>query len=619
MIPESDLSPATPIHGVRKRTNDDTASLPPAKQLRLGSSPEQIGMTTSDDCQLEKKSEIFEEPLSTGSRQQMVDDDGSQQLSPSDNSQQLFANESVHEPSFKHSNGQQSTSDSCQQSSLSDSHLQSSPSDNRHQQSPNDSCEPQSPSDSCQQTVHSNQSRSNDNEKLEHAAECTDVEDENPLPVKSSVIQGGPSVDLSSLNTAASQHPHQMNAVYRDLGEGGAEGGMAKSTEEHRAGVPLSSSNTSPSGQMALATIEKKRKRRDNSSEGSESKRSKAHEDSDAAAQELAVAVASHESVIKGPVKASTNATHVQSDTAEPPPTSVHSMEKSLKETVTVDSFSDDNRLKGACVNTRDIAVEDQQENAPLESSQLDSSQELFGTPRAVEGQESELCAKRASDPVGSSLTHIEDVPQAESPSPQAGDAVPLERSNVAQTGDSHHPHVAPTGSNSFGRRQHLAAKKRLASFQPRVSPVIRKSAVHRAEDKLAGEEEVLLCPGPSMAPSSSSSTSADALQRRRIVMPSPVLSRGARAVMFALSPSRTGVKGKVSNKTTSWTSPRYSRGSHNGILRVQSQFDTPVPRTPVSSRCGMKNRAASSDAVCALALGYVCMYVFEWPTSVTH
>ena len=565
-------------------------------------------MTPADDFQLEKKSERFEEPLSTGSHQQMMDDDGSQQVSPSINSQQLFANESVHEPSLKDSNGQQSPSDSCQQSSLSDSHLQSSPSDNRQQQSPNDSCEPQSPSDNCQQTVHSNQSTSNDNEKLEHAAECTDAEDENPLPVKSSVIQGGPSVDLSSLNTASSRHPHEMNAACKDLGEGGAEGGMAKSTEEHRAGVPLS-----PSGQMALATIEKKRKRRDNSSEGSKSKRSKAHEDNNAAAQELAVAVASHKSVIKGPVKASTNGTPVQSDTAEPPPTSVHSVEKLLKETVTVDSVSDDNRFKEASVNTRDVAVEDQQENAPLENSQLDSSQELFGTPSTVERQEPELCAKGASDLVGSNLTHIEDVPQAGSPSAQAGDALPLERSNVAQTGDSHNPHVAPTGSNSFGRRQHLAAKKRLASFQPRLSPVIRKSAVHRAEDKLAGEEEMLLCPGPSVPPSSSSSTSADALQRRRIVMPSPVLSRGARAVMFALSPSRTGVKGKVSNKTTSWTSPRYSKGSHNGILRVQSQFDTPVPRTPVSFRYGIKNRTALSDAVCT----YVCTYVFEWSTSV--
>lgn len=565
-------------------------------------------MTTADDCQLEKKSERFEEPLSTGSRQQMMDDDGSQQLSPSNNSQQLFANESVHESSFKDSNGQQSPSDNCQQSSLSDSHLQSSPSDNRQQQSPNDSCEPQSPSDSCQQTVHSNQSTSNDNEKLEHAAECTDVEDENPLPVKSSVIQGGPSMGLSSLHTAASQHPHEMNAACKDLGEGGAEGGMAKSTEEHRAGVPLS-----PSGQMALATIEKKRKRRDNSSEGSKSKRSKAHEGNDAAAQELAVAVASHKSVIKGPVKASTNGTPIQRDTAEPPPTSVHSVEKLLKETVTVDSVSDDNRFKEASVNTRDVAVEDQQENAPLVNSQLDSSQELFGTPSTVESQEPELCAKGASDLVGSNLTHIEDVPQAGSPSAQAGDTLPLERSNVAPTGDSHNPHVAPTGSNSFGRRQHLAAKKRLASFQPRLSPVIRKSAVHRAEDKVAGEEEVLLCPGPSVPPSSSSSTSADALQRRRIVMPSPVLSRGARAVMFALSPSRTGVKGKVSNKTTSWTSPRYSKGSHNGILRVQSQFDTPVPRTPVSSCCGIKNRAALSDAVCT----YVHTYVFEWSTSV--
>lgn len=533
-------------------------------------------MTTTDDCQLEDKSERFEEPLSNGSRQQMVDDDGSQQLSPSDNSQQLFASESIHEPSFKHSNGQQSPSDSCQQSSLSYSHLQSSPSDNR---------EPQSPSDSFQETVHSFQSTSKDNEKLEHAGECTDVEDESPLPTMSSVIQGGPSEDLSSPNNAATRHPHEMNAAYKELGEGRAEGGMAKSREEHHAFVPLSSSNTSPSGQMVIATIEKKRKRRDNGSEGSKSKRSKAQGDSDAAAQELAIAVASHESVIKGPVKTSTSAAPVQSDTAEPPPTSVHSLAKPLKETFTVDSVSDDNRLKGASVNTKDVAVEeDQQEDtAPLESSQLDSSQELFGTPRDVERQEPELCATRASDLVGSNLTYIEDLPQAGSPSVQAGDALLRERSNVAQTGDSHHPHAAPTGSNSFGRRQHLAAKKRLASFQPRLSPVLRKSAVHRTEDKVAGEEE-MQCPGPSIPPSSSSSTLADALQKRRIVMPSPVLSRGARAVMFALSPSRTGVKGKVSNKTTSWTSPRYSKVSHNGILRVQSQFDTPVPRTPVSS-----------------------------------
>ena len=331
--------------------------------------------------------------------------------------------------------------------------------------------------------------------------------------------------------------------------------------------------------QTALASIEKTRKRRDDSSEGSESKRSRAEGDN-GAAQQLAGAAASHESVIKGPACTNTNAATIQNETD----TSVHSLSTLAKEAVAVDSVNLD-ELEGACVNTRDVAVEDDPESVPVESSQLDSSQELFGTPRA-EARQEQSCTGTASNLTGGNSTCVADLPQVGSSSDQTGsmvtsdsDALPLEGSNSAQTGDSLRPQVVQTGSNGFGRRQHLAAKKRLASFQPRLSPVDRRSVPHHVAE---GEQQ--LFPGPSIPCSSSSFTPVDALRRRRIVMPSPVMSRGARAVLFALTPSRTAVKGKAPSKSVSWTSPRHCKGSHNSILRVQSQFDASVPRTPVSS-----------------------------------
>ena len=403
------------------------------------------------------------------------------------------------------------------------------------------------------------------------------MEDESPLPMRSSVIQDGPSVILSSSQTAAPQHPHQVDAVHNDTEDGRADGGgVAASREEQLVCVQY---NASSSVQTALASIEKTRKRRDDSSEGSESKRSRAEGDN-GAAEQLASAAASHESVIKGPACTNTNAATIQNETD----TSVRSLSTLAKEAVAVDSVNLD-ELEGACVNTRDVAVEDEQESVPVESSQLDSSQDLFGTPRA-EARQEQSCAGTASNLAGSNSTCVADLPQVGSSSDQTGsivtndgDALPLEGSNSAQTGDSLRPQVVQTGSNGFGRRQHLAAKKRLASFQPRLSPVDRRSVPHRV-----AEGEQLLFPGPSIPPSSSSFTPVDALRRRRIAMPSPVMSRGARAVLFALTPSRTAVKGKAPNKSVSWTSPRHCKGSHNSILRVQSQFDTPVPRTPVSS-----------------------------------
>ena len=419
------------------------------------------------------------------------------------------------------------------------------------------------------------------------------MEDESPLPVKSSVIQGGPSVIHSSLHSAAPQQPPDLDAAYKDVEDGtAAGGGVTKSREEHLVCAQLPPSNTSPSGQKTLASIEKTRKRRDDSSEGSQSKRSKADRGS-GATQELVNTAPSHESVIRGPTSVSANVAPTKSKTGLSPATPVHSLPASVKEAVIVDSANDDNRLEGDCEDTKDVVIEDQQESAAVESSQLDSSQELFSTPQAVVRQEPERYAGRASDLVGSNSTQVNDSPQGGNDLAQtrgmladAGDALPTEGRSLAPTGNGPQPQVVPTGSSSVGSRQHLAAKKRLASFQPRLSPVVRRSVFPHTEDKLVVKEEPLLCPEPSMPPSSSCN-SLDALRKRRIAMPSPVMSRGARAVMFALSPSRSGGKGKTPNKSTCWTSPRYSKGSHNGILRVQSQFDTPAPRTPVSLTVG--------------------------------
>ena len=629
VIPESDLSPATPIHGSRKRSNEDLSFLPPAKQLKMAPSPEQPVRGDIDECPLPVKNDNCRQAHLPDNHQEMVDDNDSQPSSSADNCQQSLASGSNQQPTVQDSQQQLSPgdncqqplpSDICQQPSPSDICQQPSPGDSHQEPSPNDSHPEPSPSDSHQepslsenhkslshsdsqqlplpsdrqQAMHSKGQASSDGAQSEHACECIGVE-ESPVPVKSSVIQCGTSVNRTSVHSSAPQNPQEPdNASGNTEDEKAAGGGVNKDREDPAlACMHLPSNNASAPRQTALASIEKTRKRQDDSSESSRSKRSKTDTDT-SMGQKRVYPTASHESVIRGPNSTGTNVAPVNSEHPLPAP---------VKEFVAAESvISKESKLEGAPEDTKDMAMEDQQESGALESSQLDSSQELFGTPQAVVQQEPQCHT-------GSNLTSADDLLEAGSAMTQTGsnlaltgsnmseigsnsahvqdDALPPpETGNLAQTDGKPRSQVLPTGSNDFGKKQQLAAKKRLAAFQP----VVRKSIYPRTEDKLSSEDELLPCPGTSGPSSSSSLTSVDALRRRRIAMPSPVMSRGARAVMFALTPSRSAAKGKTPSKSPTWTSPRHSKGSHNGILRVQSQFDTPVPRTPVSSHCGTKN-----------------------------